>query len=433
MQYETERLVQWSVIAVLLAASVGVVTPAVAQPVIGVGNVSLERVETTVEEPVNVSATVRNSGSDGAVTISIEADGWHFTDERVQIDGDTTRRVSIPFTVGEAGRYGIRVNDRSAGTLTVVPVRVANQTHREDGRTVVLHGYAANDREEVTASLPRESGRDVAVRNATFRSDGGRFDATVETYVPPSAAPFDVPSGYDESLFGAVRTTGNASVATTSLTVAVDRDALAESNVSSEGLTIYRGVDDEYRPLETRRVAGDEEALVYQATVENGTRFLVGEVPPRFDLRDWNLSAEGVEDGQRVHLRATVGNVGIGTADYEARMGIRGETVATETVSVAPNATATVELEHVVTSAGTHEVTLGNRSIGSVVVADSGDESGVVTDANATESAGGGTAPDGSPLEGIGDFSGGGIGPTDVGVGAGVAVLCGLLLVAARE
>lgn len=432
MQYDTERLVQVSVIAVLLVASVGMVTPVVAQPVIGVGNVSLERVETAVEEPVNVSATVRNSGTDGATTIEVTADGWNFVEERVQIGGESTKRVSVPFTVSEPGRYAIRVNDRSAGLLTVVPARVANRTDRDDGQTVVLHGYADDERDEVTATLPREGGQSATVRNATFRSDGGRFNATVETYVPTSAAPFDVPAGYDESLLGAVRTSGDNGVATTSLTVAVDRDALAESNVSAERLTIYRGVDDEYRPLETRRVSGDEDVLVYEATVGNGSRFLVGEVPPQFELREWNLSAEDAEDGQRVRLEATVANVGIGTADYEARMGVGGETVSTKTVSVASGENATVELEHVVTSTGTHEVTLGNRSIGSVVVA-GGSESRVVTEANETESAGGGTAPDGDSLGSLDDAFGGGLGATDVGVGAGVAVLCGLLLVAVRE
>lgn len=420
--------------ALVLVAVVGAVGPAVAQPTIAVGDVSLERPTTAVGEPVNATVKLRNSGEDGAIILDVEATGRYFTSEHFQVPSDSTKEVSVPFSVSSTGSFDIRVEGQDAGTLTVVQARATDVTERTDGRNVTLRGSSEVEDGEVAIDVPAAENRSDAVRQVTLRSDGTEFNATTRSYAPPDDAPFETPVGDGTTVLGAVATDSDDNVAVSQVRVGVDRQSLSDAGLDRSDVNIYERTEDGFAPLETRQVSTSDGTITYAATVTDGSELVVGVVEPSFVIEDWNLDYEDAGDGTLVVLDATVANEGVTDGVYTGELRIDGRVVAEATTTIPGGNTSDVHLEYVLTESGAREVMLDDLSVGTVVVSD-GDGS---TSANATEnpvpdqSSGGGIGPTGDLLSALSGLFESGPGLADVGIGAGVALVGGLLVVALR-
>ncbi|SFS05830.1 hypothetical protein SAMN05216559_2929 [Halomicrobium zhouii] len=430
-----KRLIALPLLAILLANAAFAGT-AVAEPRIWMSSASLERDATLVGEPVGVQVQLHNRGDGGVIGIDVLANGSDVASERIHVESDSDRKAVINVSFDEPGTYRIKANDKTAGTLTVTRLRVASVTERDDGQTAIVRAGGVAAGESMTANLPAQDGQPFALQRVTMTGPGSSFNRSVATYAPADGASFSVPSGQGASLVGAVEMDAISGVNTTSLRVAVDRDALNEHGLESNGVTVYRKTGDSFTPLTTEQAATTEDAIVYEASTDGGNQFVLGALTPEFAVRSADVDTEDASDGQRVVLKATVANEGQVAGDYEAEMRVDGVTVDRQNVTLQPGESKTVELDHVVTSKGEYDVGLGAERVSSVILtsdAISGSDQSDSSDTTAddTESTDGGlldAEPSLPSLPAIGD-----VGTLEVGIGAGIVLLGGGLLLFVRR
>jgi hypothetical protein len=427
-----KRSVALLLLAILLV-NVALAGTAAAAPRIWVSDADLEQNSTLAGESVGVVLQMHNNGDGGATTVVIKADGSKIKEQRVQVPGDSDVERTIPITFEEPGEYEITVEDKSAGTLEVTRLLVDSTTQRDDGQTARIRAGATEAGESMTANLPDENDHPFTLQRVTMTSSGSPFNRTVATYAPVDGAPFSVPSSENSPVVGAVDMDVLSGVNTTAMRVAVDRHTIRDSGLQSDEITIYRRSDGTFTPLETEQVGTTDDAIVYEATTDGGSQFIVGSLSPDFQIRSTSLETDDADDGQQITLRATVGNDGPVAGDYIAEMRVDGVTVTEQTVSMAPGESQTVALQHTVTKKGEYQIGIGEERVGSIVltsdsVSSTNQESDGETDATG-ESSTDESLLDASPsLPSIGN-----IGALELGVGASIALVGGGLLLVLRR
>lgn len=432
MQRDTSETVWGSVVAVavLLLVAGAIVGPAAASAEIGIATTNLERSVTTLEESVNVSVFLRNSGDEGGITMSVEATGWNLAERRVIVPADAEKDVGIPVNFDETGTYEIRLDGRRVGDLTVTRARTAAVDDRENGRTVHVRGGAVDAGSEVSVDVPA-SNDTVDLRGATFRTDVGAFNGSVTTYESVDVAPFTGPDG--GAVVGVLTTDAPDGATATSVRFAVDRSRLSEAGIAPDALAVYRrGDGGTYEAVDAGRVNATDEEVHYEATVESGSSFVLGSLVADFAIESADYATEATGEGKKVTASATVANRGAVANDHTLRLRIDGALVAQRTVAVEGNGSTTVTLSHTVTAPGTHQAGLSGHDLGPVVVANgSGSSNATPTDGSGDDTSGGGVGPDtGGLAGGLGGLI---PGPATVGIGASVALLGGLLIVVLRR
>ena len=430
-----KRLVALPLLAILLVNAAFAGT-AVAEPRIWMSSASLERDATLVGEEVSVVAQMHNRGDGGVMRVTVTANGSDVASERIHVESDSDRKAVINVSFDDPGTYRIKANDDVAGTLTVTRLRVASVTERDGGQTAIVRAGGVEAGEPMTAKLPARDGQSFALQQVTMTGSGSSFNRSVATDAPADGASFSVPSGQGASLVGAVEMDAISGVDTTSLRLAVDRDALNEHELESDGVTVYRKTDGSFTPLATEQVATTEDSIVYDASTDGGTQFVVGALTPEFAVRSADVETEDASDGQRVTLTATVANEGQVAGDYEAEMRVDGVTVARQNVTLQPGESKTVELDHVVTSKGEYDVGLGAERVSSVILTSDTIQGSEEADSAEPDDGDSKSTDDGlldaepslPSLPAIGD-----VGTLEVGIGAGIVLLGGGLLLFVRR
>jgi hypothetical protein len=80
----------------------------------------LTSADTTVDESVALEVTIENDGSgEGTETFSVTLDGRTVIEHTVTIAPDTTRTITVTFTVDEPGEFAVAADGESAGVLVV--------------------------------------------------------------------------------------------------------------------------------------------------------------------------------------------------------------------------------------------------------------------------------------------------------------------------
>ena len=427
-----KRLVALPLLAILLV-NVAFAGTALAAPRIWVSSADLERDATLVGESVGVELQMHNNGDGGAITVEIHANGTKIESKRVQVPADSDKKESIPITLEEPGRYKISTQDETAGVLTVTKFRAMSTENRDDGRTTRLRAGAVPAGEPLTATLSTADNQSLSLQRVTMTASGSSFNRSVATYAPADGASFSVPDSRSGSVIGAIEMDAISGVDTTSLRVSVDRDRIRESGGQSDGVRIYRKANGSYVPLETEQVATTESTIVYEASTNGGTQFVVGSLSPTFDVRSTKLGTNDATDGQQVVLTTTVANVGPIAGDYGAEMRVDGITVDRQNVSLQPGESKTVTLQHTVRSKGEYAVRLGEEDVGSVVLTSdsvSGTEqpSDAETGTSGDESSDKGLLDAEPSLPSIGD-----IGAIELAIGASIALVGGGLILLLRH
>lgn len=425
-----KRIVALPLLALLLG-SVGFAGTAVAEPRIWVGSADLEQESVLVGEPVGVEVNLHNRGDGGVIGVDVEANGSEVASERIHVEKNSNKKETINVTFDEPGTYEIVAEGKTAGTVTVTQLLVSSVSDRDDGRTATLRAGASESGEPMTASVGGSENHSLALQRVSMTGPNSSFDRSVATYAPADGASFDVPDGEGAAVVGAVEMDDVSGVETTSLRVAVDRDAIRDRDMETGEVVIYRAANGSFTPLETRQVTTTDDQVVYEATTDGGSQFVVGALSPAFDVRSTNLSTEDAADGQQITLTATVANDGQVAGDYHAEMRVDGVTVADQNVTLQPGEEQRITLEHVVTQRGEYEVGLGSENVGSIVLtsdAVSGSSTSGDSESPSTDTSGGESILDAEPsLPALED-----IGALELGIGAGVVLLGGGLLLLAR-
>jgi hypothetical protein len=190
----------------------------------------------------------------------------------------------------------------------------------------------------------------------------------------------------------------------------MDRDRLNATDTDPADVTFYRQTDAgewNEKPVavvddETVRLQGlPTDRVHFRATTEKFSTFAVAERAPRFDVTDAVVEPTAIDPGDEATVRATVNNGGGAASEETVTLTAGGAPIANETVALAPNETATIELATTVEAAGNYELAVDGTSAGTLLVGDAGSDAG--GDANEAVEAGssddtgaatGDTAPD---------------------------------------
>lgn len=427
-----KRLVALPLLAILLinAAFAGT---AVAEPQIWISNADLERDATLVGEEVGVEVQLHNRGDGGVIRVDVSANGSEVTSERIHVEADSDKKAVIDIAFDEPGQYKITAKGKTAGKLTVTRLRVASVSQRDDGQTALVRAGTVQSGETMTANLPNADNLSFDLQRISMTGPGSSFNRSIATYSPADSASFSVPSDRGASIVGAVEMDSIPGVDTTSMRLAVTRDAIREKGLQTDGVLVYRKANGSFTPLDTEQVGTTEESIVYEASTDGGSQFIVGVLSPEFDVRSTNLDTEDATDGQRITLTTTVANEGQVAGDYVAEMRVDGVTVDEQTVTLQPGESTTITQQHTVTRKGEYEIGLGEESAGSIVltsdaVSNADQSSGDEAESTGPESTDESFLDAGPSLPSLGD-----IGTVELGIGASIVLVGGSLLLLFRR
>jgi hypothetical protein len=375
-------------IAVVLVGTVG---PALAAPQVFLASASLDTETALAGDQVNVTLDIRNSGDSGAATIKIKANGTVKFSDRYQVDSGGQKVVTEQISFADPGTYRITVNSKEAGNLTVRRAVAETRTVRSDGRSMVLRGGRIPYDSEVTAAFPSTNDT-VAIESLQMRSLRNEFRRNVEIHTDPSNAPFAVPTGDATTVLGAVSVESISSVDDRRIRIAVNQSTAAESGLAKDDVSVYSQTQNGYERVETTHVETTDSRYVYEAPVTDASALVVGSLAPSFAVEGYSLSTSTTETDKRIVVTANVTNDGSIGGDYTASLRIDGANVSNQTVSLDPGQRTELSVSHRITADGSYRVSLNDRYVGEVVVATN-------SQVTATESGGGNTATETTTTE----------------------------------
>ncbi|OTF07407.1 CARDB domain-containing protein [Halorubrum sp. SD612] len=163
--------------------------------------------------------------------------------------------------------------------------------------------------------------------------------------------------------------------------LSADRDYLNATGTDPADVTLYRQTD--AGDWEAVSVEVVDEAVVdilglpedrvhFRATTTEFSTFAVATREPRFDVTAATVAPEAIDPGENVTVRATVRNGGGAAGERAVTLTADGNSVASETVALAPNETATLSFDETVSAAGAYDLAVGGTPAGTLLVGDPG-------------------------------------------------------------
>jgi len=354
------------------------------------------------------SAEVTNVGdAEGTFTaefLATDRDGTARTiDTRsVTLAGGDSQTVELRGTVEQPGEYDARINQTTAGTLTVespADVAVTDATLAEavvdEGDEVTVTATVENtgDREgslsvAVAANEDVETTEEVAVGPGESRTE--RLNYTVT-----AAGEYEITvNGADAGTLTVVRP---ATFRTTNPDVEPDTVLEGEQtevtatvvNVGTESgtHTATLVVDDE--PVERRESVigpGDSETVVFTPSFDEAAEYTVAVndetagtlgvlEPASVSIRETTLSAETITAGESVTVAVELANDGDVDGEFTTQLRSDNDTLETATRTVGPDASETVRFTRTFGTPGEYDLAVNNDTVGTVSVLEPADVS----------------------------------------------------------
>jgi len=378
------------VVVLLLAATAA--GPVAAAPRLFVSGASKEANTILAGESVNVTATVKNTGSSGgAMSVEYIANGTTKATERVAVDAGASVKRTRALNFDTPGTYQISVKGpkRSAGLVRVK--RATAVTVRQDAtsRKTEVRGGAVPTAKPYEVQMPSALNRTFTVQTWTVNASQQSFTQNVTEYTDPADASITVPDNEDASVFGVVTVGSSAGVQPSSMQFVLNRSNLQSAGIDASAVRVYHRVNGSWRAAETSVVEERTEQVVYEADTAGASAYAIGKIEPAFSITRTSVVSEQVSEGQQVVVEATVSNSGGIEGTYDAQMQVDDEVVNQTSVTVPADAERTVTLSTVVTTPGQFQIKFNNVNAGDIRVT----ESEVQTDGN------GGAEPEAEPTD----------------------------------
>lgn len=282
------------------AGDLTVLTPAD----ISVVDAELADEDVSVDEAVEIAATVENDGEEaGTHTVELEVDGTVVQTQDVNVDGDATEVVEFTETFGDAGTFDVSVNSIDAGILSVL------------------------------------APPDIEVTEANLSED-------------------EVTEGEEIEVSASVENSGDEAGAHT---VALEID---DTVVQAKEIEIDGGESQQVEFVESFADAGEYDVSVDDA--DAGALTVLA--PADIQVTDTALSDEEISAGEEFEVIATVENDGDKTGTHTVDLEIDGQVVQTKDVDVAGGDSKEVAFAKTIDEAGEYELTVGNESVGTLTV-----------------------------------------------------------------
>lgn len=301
-------------------------------------------------------------------------------DQIVVVDADyigqaAPRIVYVIEEIAEALHPDVDIDVGSGG-------RNADLTDREptvsrsvsvDGSVTLAVGdlYASRDVNLSLENSPLTTTRGVRVSgiDLTLAEPNPSFEIAV---TPDASLPASPPGDGKTVVLGTFAVTPNGLLATdvseAHIHFSVPREALVDLGAGPDRVVLYRYTNGNWNRLETSLVDQDRDGFTFTARTPGTSTFAVG-VPRRaLAVRDATLESTQLAVGDPVAATATVHNPGVATVTVPLSLSVGGEVLATRAVTIPANASTTVKLTASVTTSGTHEVSVGSQSLGSITV-----------------------------------------------------------------
>ncbi|OYR48470.1 APHP domain-containing protein [Halorubrum sp. Ea1] len=359
--------------------------------------------ETTIDpdESVTVTATVENEGGTaGEITVDLEVDGITSNSKTRTVDAGEQTTIDFTPNFGEAGTYGITVNDESAGILTVAEPATFELSNASLGDNTILAGDTAAVSAEVTnvggaegtfTAKFRATGQDgipetVDTRSVTLAGDesqtvelrgtfkqSGEYDVqvnqttagTLTVESPANLTVTDaeleedvVDEGEGVTVSATIKNTGDRE-GTLSVSVAADKDVK-----TTEEVTVGPGENEQGRLTYTTTAAGEYEITVNGTSA--GTLTVIR--PATFRTTNPDIEPERVFEGNSTKVTATVVNVGTEPGTHTATLVVNDEAVETQKFDIGPGDDETVVFSRAFSEAAEYTIAVNNESAGTLSV-----------------------------------------------------------------
>ncbi|OYR44316.1 CARDB domain-containing protein [Halorubrum sp. Ea8] len=359
------------------------------------------------------------------VTFVADGESIEGNESSVTLAPNETVTVGLAFDTRDAtagtqlGADEFRINATLAEPKDATARGISTRKTGDDGGPTVTTTLPGADRREFTAS---DVGRGDTVR---FRADGMHLDGDnvtlegidlagvrnerVELDAAGSPDPFA-----DAGPVSAPTTPRSmaylaldhdfAPDAVDEMTVRFSADPayLNATGTDPEDVTLYRrtaaGAWEEV-PVEVvdddvaRMLGLPEDRVHFRATTGPSSTFAVAAHAPRYDVTEATVAPEATDPGENVTVRTTLRNGGGAAGERTVTLTANGTPVASETVALDPNETATVAFDATFESPGAYDLAVDGTSVGErLLVGDpasddaggSGDESNAGSDGSAT-------------------------------------------------
>lgn len=360
------------VVALLLAATVA--GPVAAAPRLFVSGASKEVDTILAGESVNVTATVKNTGSSGgAMRVEYIANGTTKATERVAVDSGSSAKQTRALTFNTPGTYQITVKgpERSAGRLQVKKATATMRRQDATSRQTEVRGGAVPTAKPYEVEMPGAMNRTFAVQSWTVNASQRSFTQDVTEYTDPADAGITVPDDDDASVFGVVTVGSSAGVQPSSMQFILNRSNLQSAGIDASAVRVYHRVNGSWQAAETSVVDERPNQVVYEADTAGASAYAIGQIEPAFSITRTAVVSEQVPEGQRVVVEATVSNGGGIEGSYDAQMRVDDAVVNRTSVTVPADTEQTVTLSTVITTPGTFQINFNDVNAGEIQVTES--------------------------------------------------------------
>ncbi|WP_321166935.1 DUF1102 domain-containing protein [Halorubrum sp. Atlit-8R] len=208
-----------------------------------------------------------------------------------------------------------------------------------------------------------------------------------------------------------------------------DPDYLNATGTDPADVTLYRRTDAGEWEEKPATVVNDavveilglpEDRVHFRARTAEFSTFAVAAHAPRFDVTEASVVPGAIDPGDEATVRATLRNGGGAAGERGVTLTADGDPVATETVALAPNETATVAFDATFETAAEYELALDGTPVGTLLVGDPAEDPAGGEGEESGGTGGGSAGTDGS------DGGGAGSDPTEEPGGVDFAQLGGL-------
>ncbi|AGN01442.1 peptidase S8/S53 subtilisin kexin sedolisin [Salinarchaeum sp. Harcht-Bsk1] len=325
----------------------------------------------------NYTATVASDDGNDTVAVEIQDAAVYFEVSNVSAPGSITEGDSYTVTanvtnVGSANATQ-NVSYLLGGTVQTTETNVSlNASERVEVTFSATNGTPG----EYTQAI-RTANETVATANLTVNaeSSGGGGGGGGGVFLPPPSDDGG-PSFTITSIDLASDEVGVGE--SVSVDVRVDNDGNEDGEYTATLTADGQTVDSETLSInanwhETFTLSATfDEAGTYQLAIDGesaGTVTVTGAAD--LVVTDRRIDATEVDAGQSVTVTTIVSNEGSGEGSRTVELVVGGETVASETVTLAPGESATVTLEHTFAESGSYDVSLGGEQLQTVEVSES--------------------------------------------------------------
>jgi hypothetical protein len=315
------------------------------------------------------------------VTVGLALD-THGAEAGTQLGADEfsiEAKIAEPDDVGITGASTQQAGDGGPTTTVVSPSAerrefVARDIERGDGVRFLSEGMEL-DRDDVTLEGIELEG----VRNE-------RVELTAAGSPDPVANGSALAAPTDPRPIGYLSLDYNfAPDAVDAMTIRFSADPaqLNETGTDPTDVTLYRQTDaSDWEAKHVEVIDEDpdglpdlpEDRVHFRATTEEFSTFAVAAHEPRFDVTEATLASEAINSGENATVRATVRNGGGAAGERAMTLTADGDPVATKTVELAPNETATVALAGTFPAVGEYDLAVAGTDAGALLVGDPADE-----------------------------------------------------------